>query len=114
MNSRLILTLTLLIGIFSTSLIAADYNPPKKPEMTLSATDMTCIDNAIKSDFKNLSSKDKKKLKSFLLDYSKSAKSEKGTTISPKSGPDKKSKKSGKSGIKTYRGGKITKGNSAK
>ena len=47
MNAKLILTLTLLVGIFSTNLLAADYNPPKKPSMTLSSADMMVIDNAI-------------------------------------------------------------------
>ena len=115
MNSRLILTLTLLVGIFSTSLIAADFNPPKKPKMTLSAADMSIIDNAIERNFENLSSKDKKKLKSFLMDYSNSVKSEKGERNQTNtSGPKYKKKKKGGSGIKVYSDGNVNKGNSAK
>ncbi len=115
MNSRLILTLTLLVGIFTTSLIAGDFNPPKKPKMTLSAADMSIIDNAIERNFENLSSKDKKKLKSFLMDYSYSVKSEKGERNQTNtSGPKYKKKKKSSSGIKVYSNGNVNKGNSAK
>jgi hypothetical protein len=114
MNTKLILTLTLLVGIFSTNLLAADYNPPKKPSMTLSSADMMVIDNAIERNFNNLSSKDKKKLKSFLTDYSNSVKSEKGERNQINTSNTKSKKKKGKGGIKVYSGGKTMKGNSTK
>ena len=77
MNIKLTLTLTLLVGTFSSFLIASNTNPATKPLMTLSESDLKIIEKAIEKDFKNLSTKDKEKIIEFLLDYSFSAESEK-------------------------------------
>ena len=60
------------------------------------------IDNAIKSDFKNLSKADKKKLKSFLSDYAASVGQEKNAASTRGKAPSKKRK-----GIKKYKAGSI-------
>ena len=67
MNKRIILTVTLLLTVFTSSLVAAEYEAPTKPAMILTAEDLNIIDGAINSDFKGLSKADKKNLKAFYL-----------------------------------------------
>tara|TARA_B100000073_G_scaffold311728_1_gene285013 strand:+ start:507 stop:848 length:342 start_codon:yes stop_codon:yes gene_type:complete len=105
MNIKMISTLVVAAAFLSVNLIAAEYNASKKPELTLESSDMELIEKAIKGNFKNLSTKDKKQLKAFLNDYKQSAKSvkiNKGAT-SPKGKYKKKSKK----GNNIYSNGEI-------
>ena len=106
MNKKLILTITIILGIFTTALVAADFEAATKPSLILSQEDLNLIDGAIASNFKNLSTKDKIKLKSFLKDYAASVKREKNaTSASGKKAPSPK----GKKGIKKYKAGSISK-----
>ena len=102
MNKRLILA-TVILSIFTTSLVAAQFEAATLPSEVLSKEDLSLIDGAIASDFKGLSKSDKKKLKSFLNDYKTSAKREKNTTSS------NKSRRTGNKGIKKYKAGSISK-----
>ena len=79
-------------------LVAGATQDASKPSLILSKADIKVIDNAIKSDFKNLSKADKKKLKSFLSDYAASVQQEK-SAVSTKAKRRK--------GIKKYRAGSI-------
>ena len=47
MNKRITLTVTLLLTVFTTSLVAAEYEAPTKPAMILTAEDLNIIDGAI-------------------------------------------------------------------
>ena len=105
MNKKLIL-LTV-IAVFTTSLVAAEFEAAKEPSKILTKEDLNLIDGAIASDFKGLSKAEKKKLKDFLADYKGSAKKEKLTTKPGKKG--KGSIKSKTKGIKKYKAGSITK-----
>ena len=113
MNKRIILTVTLLITVFTSSLVAAEFEAPTKPTMILTAEDLNIIDGAINSDFKGLSKADKKKLKSFLSDYAASAKREKNAMSKGITKPGKKGTKGLKSkktkGITKYKAGSISK-----
>ena len=77
MNKRLILVVTIILGVFTTSLVAAEFEAPSLPSEVLSESDLSLIDGAIAGDFKGLSKAEKTKLKSFLNDYKSSAKREK-------------------------------------
>ena len=102
MNKRLILA-TVILSIFTTSLVAAQFEAATLPSEVLSKEDLSLIDGAIASDFKGLSKSDKKKLKSFLNDYKTSAKREKNATSSTNS------RRTGNKGIKKYKAGSISK-----
>ena len=102
MNKRLILA-TIILSVFTTSLVAAQFEAASLPSEVLSKEDLSLIDGAIASDFKGLSKSDKKKLKGFLNDYKASAKREKSATSTRKSG------RLGTKGIKKYKAGSITK-----
>jgi len=102
MNKRLILA-TIILSVFTTSLVAAQFEAASLPSEVLSKEDLNLIDGAIASDFKGLSKSDKKKLKSFLNDYKASAKREKSAASTKKSG------RLGKKGIKKYKAGSISK-----
>jgi len=102
MNKRLILA-TIILSVFTTSLVAAQFEAASLPSEVLSKEDLSLIDGAIASDFKGLSKSDKKKLKTFLNDYKASAKREKSATSTRKSG------KLGSKGIKKYKAGSISK-----
>ena len=102
MNKKLILT-TVILSIFTTSLVAAQFDAATLPSEVLSKEDLSLIDGAIASDFKGLSKSDKKKLKDFLIDYKTSAKREKNATSSTKS------RRTGNKGIKKYKAGSISK-----
>jgi len=77
--------LSLMLGLLSTGLLAAekDYTPAKKPELTLKKSDLSVIAKATKKNFKGLSTKDKELLLKYLKDYANSAKHEKGKKIKP-------------------------------
>ena len=102
MNKRLILA-TIILSVFTTSLVAAEFEAASLPSEVLSKEDLNLIDGAIASDFKGLSKAEKKKLKGFLSDYKTSAKREKSATSSTKA------KKPNKRGIKKYKAGSISK-----
>ena len=102
MNKRLILA-TIILSVFTTSLVAAQFEAASLPSEVLSKEDLSLIDGAISSDFKGLSKSDKKKLKGFLNDYKASAKREKSATSTRKSG------RLGTKGIKKYKAGSISK-----
>ena len=102
MNKRLILA-TVILSIFTTSLVAAQFEAATLPSEVLSKEDLSLIDGAIASDFKGLSKSDKKKIKGFLTDYKTSAKREKNATSS------NKSRRTGNKGIKKYKAGSISK-----
>ena len=104
MNKRLILA-TIILSVFTTSLIAAQFEAASLPSEVLSKEDLSLIDGAISSDFKGLSKADKKKLKSFLSDYAASAKREKNAMSKGVTKPGKK----GTKGIKKYKAGSISK-----
>ena len=103
MNKRLILA-TIILSIFTTSLVAAQFEAASLPSEVLSKEDLSLIDGAIASDFKGLSKADKKKLKGFLNDYKISAKREKSAASTKKSG-----RLGSKKGIKKYKAGSISK-----
>lgn len=100
MNKRL--TLTIIAGLMMSFLVAGATQDASKPSLILSKADIKVIDNAIKSDFKNLSKADKKKLKSFLSDYAASVGQEKNAASTRGKAPSKKRK-----GIKKYKAGSI-------
>ena len=102
MNKRLILA-TIILSVFTTSLVAAQFEAASLPSEVLSKEDLSLIDGAIASDFKGLSKSDKKKIKGFLNDYKASAKREKNATSTRKSG------RLGTKGIKKYKAGSISK-----
>ncbi len=102
MNKKLILA-TIVLSVFTTSLVAAEFEAASLPSEVLSKEDLNLIDGAIASDFKGLSKAEKKKLKSFLSDYKTSAKRERSATSTTKT------KRPGKKGIKKYKAGSITK-----
>ena len=82
---------TLLIGLFSTGLVAKDkdYEAAKKPSITLEKKDLDLLAKAKSKNFKNLTAKEKAELLKFLDDYAASAKKEK---VADKKGKDKKGK----------------------
>jgi len=98
LNKKLIIG-TLLIGLFSTGLVAKDvnYEAAKKPEITLKKSDLDVLAKAKSKNFKGLSTKEKEQLLKFLDDYVASAKKEK---VSDKKGKvsDKKGKVAPKKG----------------
>jgi len=102
MKKRLILA-TIILGVFTTSLVAAQFEAASLPSEVLSKDDLSLIDGAIASDFKGLSKSDKKKLKGFLNDYKTSAKRERNATASSTKG------RKGSKGIKKYKAGSISK-----
>lgn len=89
LNKKLIVA-TLLLGLFSTGLVAkgVEYEEASKPTITLKKSDLDVLEKAKTKNFKGLSTKEKEQLLKFLEDYSKSAKKEK---VAPKK--DKKDKK---------------------
>ena len=103
MNKRIILA-TMILGVFTTSLLAAQFEAATLPKEVLSKEDLNLIDGAIASDFKGLSKADKKKLKGFLNDYKTSAKRQKNAAS--KSGSKGKGTKK-KKGITKYKSGSI-------
>ena len=102
MKKQMILA-TLILSIFTTSVLAAEFEAPTLPKEILSQKDLNLIDGAIASDFKGLSKADKKKLKGFLIDYKTSAKRQKNAMS--KSGAKKGTKK--RKGITKYKSGSI-------
>ena len=102
MNKRLILA-TIILSVFTTSLVAAEFEAASLPSEILSKEDLNLIDGAIASDFKGLSKAEKKKLKGFLSDYKTSAKRERSATSATKT------KRPGTRGIKKYKAGSISK-----
>ena len=102
MNKRLILA-TIILSVFTTSLVAAEFEAATLPSEVLSQEDINLIDGAIAGDFKGLSKADKKKLKGFLIDYKTSAKRQKNATS--KYGSKKGTKK--RKGITKYKSGSI-------
>ena len=102
MNKRLILA-TIILSVFTTSLVAAEFEAASLPSEILSKEDLNLIDGAIASDFKGLSKAEKKKLKGFLSDYKTSAKRERSATSTTKT------KRPGTIGIKKYKAGSISK-----
>ena len=102
MNKRLILA-TIILSVFTTSLVAAEFEAASLPSEVLSKEDLNLIDGAIASDFKGLSKAEKKKLKGFLSDYKTSAKRERSATS------ETKTKRHGTRGIKKYKAGSISK-----
>ena len=102
MNKRLILA-TIILSVFTTSLVAAEFEAASLPSEVLSKEDLNLIDGAIASDFKGLSKAEKKKLKGFLSDYKTSAKRERSATSATKT------KRPGTRGIKKYKAGSISK-----
>ena len=101
MNKRLILA-TIILSVFTTSLVAAQFEAASLPSEVLSKKDLSLIDGAINSDFKGLSKADKKKLKSFLSDYAASVQQE--TNAASTRG---KSHSGKRKGIKKYKAGSI-------
>ena len=55
MNKRLILA-TIILSVFTTSLVAAQFEAASLPSEVLSKEDLSLIDGAIASDFKGLKS----------------------------------------------------------
>jgi len=82
LNKKLIIA-TLLLGLFSTGLVAkgVDYEEASKPTITLKKSDLDVLAKAKSKNFKGLSTKEKEKLLKFLDDYVGSAKKEK---VAPK------------------------------
>ena len=82
LNKKLVIA-TLLLGLFSTGLMAkeADYEKASKPTITLKKADLDILAKAKEKNFKGLSTKEKESLLKFLDDYAKSAKKEK---VAPK------------------------------
>ena len=76
---RKLTILSLMLGLFSTGLLAAekDYEPAKKPSLTLKKSDLSVIDKATKKNFKGLSTKEKTLLLKYLKDYAGAAKHQK-------------------------------------
>tara|TARA_B110000438_G_scaffold222281_1_gene215683 strand:- start:70 stop:381 length:312 start_codon:yes stop_codon:yes gene_type:complete len=71
--------LSLILGLFSTGLSAAEKNfeAAKKPSLTLNKSDLSVIEKATQKNFKGLSTKEKELLLKYLKDYAKSAKHQK-------------------------------------
>ena len=92
LNKKLVIT-TLLLGLFSTGLVAkgVEFEEASKPTITLEKKDLDVLAKAKSKNFKGLSTKEKEQLLKFLDDYVASAKKEKAPTID-----DKKDKKKGK------------------
>jgi len=82
LNKKLIIA-TLLLGLFSTGLVAkgVDYEEASKPTITLKKSDLDVLAKAKSKNFKGLSTKEKEQLLKFLDDYVGSAKKEK---VAPK------------------------------
>ena len=97
LNKKLIVA-TLLLGLFSTGLVAkgVDYEEASKPTITLKKSDLDVLEKAKTKNFKGLSTKEKEQLLKFLDDYSKSAKKEKVAPKKDKKGKDAPSKAKGK------------------
>ena len=93
LNKKLIVA-TLLLGLFSTGLVAkgVDYEEASKPTITLKKSDLDVLEKAKTKNFKGLSTKEKEQLLKFLDDYSKSAKKEKVAPKKDKKGKDAPSK----------------------
>mgnify|MGYP006154644769 CR=1 FL=1 len=95
LNKKLIVA-TLLLGLFSTGLVAkgVEYEEASKPTITLKKSDLDVLEKAKTKNFKGLSTKEKEQLLKFLEDYSKSAKKEKVAPSKGKAAPakDKKGK----------------------
>mgnify|MGYP001225943644 CR=1 FL=1 len=93
LNKKLVIT-TLLLGLFSTGLVAkgVEFEEASKPTITLEKKDLDILAKAKSKNFKGLSTKEKEQLLKFLDDYVASAKKEK---VAPKI-DDKKDKKKGK------------------
>jgi len=91
LNKKLIIA-TLLLGLFSTGLMAkkVEYKEASKPKITLKKADLDVLAKAKSKNFKGLSTKEKETLLKFLDDYAASAKKEK---VAPKI-DDKKGKPS--------------------
>jgi hypothetical protein len=89
LNKKLIVA-TLLLGLFSTGLVAkgVDYEEASKPTITLKKSDLDVLEKAKTKNFKGLSTKEKEQLLKFLDDYSKSAKKEKVAPKKDKKGKD--------------------------
>ena len=87
LNKKLIVA-TLLLGLFSTGLVAkgVEYEEASKPTISLKKDDLALLEKAKTKKFKGLSTKEKEQLLKFLDDYSKSAKKEKEAL--PKKGKD--------------------------
>jgi hypothetical protein len=87
LNKKLIVA-TLLLGLFSTGLVAkgVDYEEASKPTITLKKSDLDVLAKAKSKNFKGLSTKEKEQLLKFLEDYSKSAKKEKAAPSKDKKG----------------------------
>ena len=54
MNKRLILGLMIVLGVFTTSLMAAEFEAPKIPSETLTESDLKLIDDAISSEGRDI------------------------------------------------------------
>ena len=82
LNKKLVIA-TLLLGLFSTGLMAkkVEYEEASKPTITLKKSDLDVLAKAKEKNFKGLSTKEKETLLKFLDDYTKSAKKEK---VAPK------------------------------
>ena len=82
LNKKLMIA-TLLLGLFSTGLVAkgVDYEEASKPTITLKKSDLDVLAKAKSKNFKGLSTKEKEQLLKFLDDYVGSAKKEK---VAPK------------------------------
>ena len=91
LNKKLVIT-TLLLGLFSTGLVAkgVEFEEASKPTITLEKKDLDILAKAKSKNFKGLSTKEKEQLLKFLDDYVASAKKEK---VAPKI-DDKKGKPS--------------------
>ncbi len=79
MITRKLMVITLVVGVFASGLIAKEtgnYEPAKKPELTLKKSDLDLVAKAINKKFKGLTSLERKKIAEFLNDYTKSAKHE--------------------------------------
>ena len=78
LNKKLIVA-TLLLGLFSTGLVAkgVEYEEASKPTISLGKADLDLLEKAKTKNFKGLTTKEKEQLLKFLDDYSKSAKKEK-------------------------------------
>ena len=74
-----LMILSLMLGLFSTGLSAAekDFEPAKKPGLTLKKSDLSVIEKATNKNFKGLSTKEKTLLLKYLKDYAASAKHQK-------------------------------------
>jgi len=84
LNKKLVIA-TLLLGLFSTGLMAkkVEYEEASKPKITLKKSDLDVLAKAKEKNFKGLSTKEKETLLKFLDDYTKSAKKEK-VKVAPK------------------------------